>query len=119
METFICSICHQPQEGYGNNAEPVNSGRCCNSCNISVVISERINSFNKLYQASIDNEEIRNVEIKPSKEFMIKRFTSVIGTLQSLLDIAIESEDFESAIRLRDRIQQKEEELNNFKQTIS
>jgi hypothetical protein len=26
----------------GNNAEPVNSGRCCDDCNMSVVIPARL-----------------------------------------------------------------------------
>jgi hypothetical protein len=42
-----CSICEGPIEKehdweLGNNAEPVNSGRCCNKCNASVVIPLRI-----------------------------------------------------------------------------
>ncbi len=43
----ICSICHLPipvKFGWaeGNNAEPVNSGRCCDDCNSSVVIPARL-----------------------------------------------------------------------------
>ena len=50
-----CSICHGPinehkneatGEAYwttGHNAQPVNDGRCCTSCNVSVVIPARIN----------------------------------------------------------------------------
>ena len=30
-----------PYEG-GNNAEPVNSGRCCDKCNMEVVIPARL-----------------------------------------------------------------------------
>ena len=28
--------------GFGNNAEPVNKGRCCDTCNFTVVIPRRI-----------------------------------------------------------------------------
>jgi hypothetical protein len=35
-----CSICGH--DGWGNNAEPVNSGICCNKCNWSVVIPARL-----------------------------------------------------------------------------
>lgn len=46
---MLCSICfdqipvHQPH-GWdkGHNAEPVNSGRCCDVCNDNVVISARL-----------------------------------------------------------------------------
>ena len=50
-----CSICSGPIDDHrhpktgevywteGHNAEPVNDGRCCTSCNASVVIPARIN----------------------------------------------------------------------------
>ena len=38
-----CSICKNTiNDKYGNNAEPVNNGRCCNDCNSTVVIPARI-----------------------------------------------------------------------------
>jgi len=43
-----CSICGLPIKAEingwdsGNNAEPVNDGRCCNECNSRVVIPRRI-----------------------------------------------------------------------------
>jgi hypothetical protein len=45
---LICSICFRPipetASGWrgGNNAEPVNGGRCCNDCDNRVVIPARI-----------------------------------------------------------------------------
>lgn len=47
---MLCSICFNelPAVGTwteGNNAEPVNMGRCCNNCDNSVVIPARINSM--------------------------------------------------------------------------
>ena len=38
-----CSICNEDFEGFGNNAEPINDGRCCDFCNMAVVIPTRIN----------------------------------------------------------------------------
>ena len=43
-----CSICLEkiPSRGgwdQGNNAEPVNDGRCCDDCNWNVVIPARMN----------------------------------------------------------------------------
>ena len=40
--TKYCSICHMPYSEYGNNARPVNDGRCCDRCNKEVVIPARI-----------------------------------------------------------------------------
>ena len=41
-----CSICRVAYEGFGNNAEPINSGRCCDACN-EKVIAARIKSLTK------------------------------------------------------------------------
>lgn len=43
-----CSICFNEIENKngwdkGNNAEPINNGRCCDICNETVVIPARIN----------------------------------------------------------------------------
>ena len=38
----VCSICGQEYQGWGNNAYPINSGRCCNVCNDNHVIPARI-----------------------------------------------------------------------------
>lgn len=34
----------------GHNAEPVNSGRCCDKCNYEVVIAERIKRMSELWK---------------------------------------------------------------------
>lgn len=38
-----CSVCGEDYVGFGNNAYPVNEGRCCDSCNMLVVIPVRLN----------------------------------------------------------------------------
>lgn len=32
-----CSICGKKYSGFGNNAEPINKGRCCDKCNTEVI----------------------------------------------------------------------------------
>ena len=39
----ICVICTKEYEGYGNNAEPVKEGVCCDPCNL-IVIQKRLSS---------------------------------------------------------------------------
>ncbi len=54
---MICSICNEDIKGLvihhkdghpevlyegGNSAEPINNGRCCDKCNLTKVIPERI-----------------------------------------------------------------------------
>jgi len=50
---LMCSICQKeiepnPENGWdqGNNAEPVNSGRCCDDCNNFYVIAARLREMN-------------------------------------------------------------------------
>jgi len=37
-----CSICQNEYIGWGNNAWPVNDGRCCDDCNGLHVLPERL-----------------------------------------------------------------------------
>ena len=41
-----CSICNSEYDGFGNNARPINNGRCCDACN-KKVIETRIKLFIK------------------------------------------------------------------------
>lgn len=36
-ETKKCCICGKEIKGYGNNAEPLAKGICCDECNVKVV----------------------------------------------------------------------------------
>ena len=41
---FVCCICGEESEGYGNNPAPVKeSGKCCDACNRKFVIPARLN----------------------------------------------------------------------------
>ena len=44
-ETGVCSICQGEYTHFGNNAQPVNDGRCCDNCNETVVVPARINQL--------------------------------------------------------------------------
>ena len=41
-EKRVCSICGREFTGYGNNAEPINDGICCDECNLGAVIPRRM-----------------------------------------------------------------------------
>lgn len=41
MPVYRCAICKEVEVGYGNNAQPVADGRCCDDCNDFVVIPVR------------------------------------------------------------------------------
>jgi hypothetical protein len=40
-----CSICGEPAGAYGNNAQPINEGRCCDDCNATKVIPARMRAM--------------------------------------------------------------------------
>jgi hypothetical protein len=42
MNPKICSICGEPYSGNGNEAEPVNDGKCCDDCNAKHVVPARL-----------------------------------------------------------------------------
>jgi hypothetical protein len=44
-QIYECSICGDEQFGYGNNAWPLNDGRCCDNCNAGAVIPTRIRDW--------------------------------------------------------------------------
>ncbi len=94
-DKHICSICGKEFEGFGNNAEPVNDGICCDKCNTEVVIPRRLadldkkepvdvkqkvkDFLNEFYKIKYDMvlkkklEEVRDVN-GPSDEFIGKLF---------------------------------------------
>ena len=39
---FQCCLCGKTDEGYGNNPQPIQSGMCCDECNMKYVIPVRI-----------------------------------------------------------------------------
>lgn len=57
MDDNKCCICGANYGGYGNNAEPVASGRCCNDCNAEVIIPARISMMFDAESYVFDSEE--------------------------------------------------------------
>ena len=49
-QKFVCCICGEPSEGYGNNPSPYKDhGRCCDSCNLKFVIPARYEEWQADY----------------------------------------------------------------------
>jgi len=42
MKDKYCVICNERLQGFGNNAQPVKFGRCCDKCDCLVVIPARM-----------------------------------------------------------------------------
>ncbi|QIG59357.1 hypothetical protein [Dishui Lake virophage 2] len=52
-EDFVCCLCSQMIVGWGNNAQPLSAGRCCDDCNRTKVIPARLNA-GRAMEAEID-----------------------------------------------------------------
>lgn len=46
MRQQKCVLCKRPFTGFGNNAEPLANGRCCNECNKKVIL-DRLNRLRR------------------------------------------------------------------------
>jgi hypothetical protein len=47
-KTFVCCLCHETFEGYGNNPYPVitdEGASCCDVCNRTIVVKTRNENF--------------------------------------------------------------------------
>lgn len=44
---FKCVLCNTSAYGYGNNAFPLEKGKCCDACNIKVVAERIIRNKNQ------------------------------------------------------------------------
>ena len=62
-EEKICCICKKPFDGYGNNAEPVCSGTCCDECNIERVIPMRFKMMKDNNKGYREDPEVFDFDI--------------------------------------------------------
>jgi hypothetical protein len=71
LANMICAICKKKFSGYGNNAEPVAEGQCCDSCNKTKVVPARIKEIRKNKEADEEVLSANNVE-----KYIMKAFES-------------------------------------------
>lgn len=64
MET--CCICKKPIKGYGNNAEPIKKGTCCDKCNKTYVVLARMLDITMMSNTEKKQQlkEIRKLALK-------------------------------------------------------
>ena len=85
-EKYTCVICKNEFTGYGNNAQPVADGTCCDKCNREVVIPKRIEDmkFKSIDESLFTDEE--------QKEFFDKAKEAGLKTVGDLERIRKEPE---------------------------
>lgn len=59
-----CCICGKEFIGYGNNAEPIKKGVCCDSCNMKYIIRSRIMKWNGTFEIVRNQKELQEIEKK-------------------------------------------------------
>ena len=68
MNENKCCICHQTlEDDFGNNAEPLMSGRCCNECNTKHIIPFRLFITSLNSQVNIERDKILDLYKGESK----------------------------------------------------
>ena len=46
LSKYTCVTCKKKTTGHGNSAQPFANGRCCDNCNIQVVVPEKFRDLN-------------------------------------------------------------------------
>jgi len=54
---YICSICGKQCFGYGNNPEPLATGKCCDECN-KTVIAQRITNLQAVEHSQTNDNNL-------------------------------------------------------------
>ena len=84
-ESKICCICKKPFDGYGNNAEPVCSGSCCDECNMKKVIPARMklldNHSSEDLDESLKEGNAVSGKIPPALDSFLQDIAQMYGTI--------------------------------------
>lgn len=101
----ICCICEEPYEGYGNNAEPVCSGRCCDKCNIERVIPMRF----KMMKESLNEGNPVSGKIPESIDSFLQDIAQMYGTIDygDIMDHDYSEEDVKKLRSLRRKFREE------------
>lgn len=94
---MTCVICSTNYSGYGNNAEPVCKGVCCDACNLAKVIPARIEllpkTLLKLWKSTIED----NLDNMYPEDFT---------TVQEVYDGLVEEHDYHDTFIDEDELTQ-------------
>jgi hypothetical protein len=102
-EEFInCSICGKPiHPSYSNNAEPINSGRCCSHCNFTIVVPARILAA-KLHEEDTNMIDIYIAHGYQNRGDYIRSLVEDYGVEEevvwALADVLGPAEDFDALV---------------------
>ena len=89
-DKHICSICGKEFDGFGNNAEPVNDGLCCDKCNNDIVIPRRLADIDKKKSTDVK----KKVESFLDDIYKIKFDMLLKAQMQEVADLGNVSKEF-------------------------
>lgn len=98
-ESKTCCICKEPIKGYGNNAEPVCSGTCCDKCNMDVVLPARVKALRNSKNEELDDDidESLNGDIGKQLTDGVSK-GSLIRWLKDHAEQDVSTEDFNTLV---------------------
>ena len=94
MEKKTCVICGKEFEGYGNNAQPVKDGVCCDECNTSIVIPARLEKSGLKEDMGEPEEELVATETEEEKEEVTEPQDEIMAP-ETIDDLDLEQEKVE------------------------
>lgn len=109
---FTCCFCGKLCKGYGNNPAPLkDEGRCCDDCNASIVVPERIKLLSKMhenehyaYKGKINANKAKDANIA-IKDGLVRG---------KLCDIRIVADAFDESLLMKDEEAMKDDEATDF-----
>lgn len=107
MKKFkICSICGEEYEGYGNNAQPVNNGQCCDECNSNVVIPFRFNYSRLQLIKNERKSQVRKISLRTHRNVQLEYIEDceVLTDYKNHFIRNVSSENLDNAISILDKI---------------
>ena len=67
-DELLCVLCNEKIEGFGNNAQPLMDGKCCDKCNVKV-IAERTKQVagNEVKESQVKESQVKESQLKESQ----------------------------------------------------
>ena len=81
-----CVICDENINGYGNNAQPVKRGLCCDKCNTDIVIPKRMEALMKI-KPEISEEEKKEIQKEKKRVYMREYMKGYYGKKKAENDV--------------------------------
>ena len=97
VEPKTCVICNQEYTGYGNNAEPVAKGYCCDKCNMEKVIPARLCHVNESLDTA--REKAQELRKHSDAEVILYAYRDKKGNLVELEPEELTMDEYQARVK--------------------